>query len=69
MLSTCEKVWLVVLISFSCFRSITVSSERFRCAEGLFDPNKWGKDYDGIHKMVEKAIKQSGIDHRKELCK
>jgi len=50
-------------------KSINISSERFRCAEGLFDPNKWGKDYDGIHKMVEKAIKQSGIDHRKELCK
>eukprot|EP00795_Rhopilema_esculentum_P002177 gene2177-17768_t len=50
-------------------RKVNVGTERFRCTEGLFDPNAWGKDYEGIHKLVAKAIKQSGIDQRKEMCR
>eukprot|EP00794_Sanderia_malayensis_P006119 gene6119-6823_t len=50
-------------------RSITIDDGRFRCTEGLFDPNKWGKDHLGVHKFVAKAIKQTGIDHRKEMCR
>ncbi len=50
-------------------RSVVIEDGRFRCAEGLFDPNKWGKDHEGIHKLVERAIKQTGIDHRKEMCR
>ena len=46
---------------------LTVESERFRCAEILFQPNLIGKEDDGVHHLLYNSIKKCDIDLRKEL--
>eukprot|EP00899_Mesostigma_viride_P024634 jgi/Mesvir1/5355/Mv15441-RA.1 len=48
-------------------RVITLGSERFRCAEALFDPMLLGEDSAGIHEMVYRAVKRCDADIHKEL--
>ena len=50
-------------------RSITVGSERFRCAEALFQPSLLGKDCAGIHKLSNACIHRSNLEIRYELYK
>jgi len=46
---------------------VTVGSERFRCAEVLFQPQFIGKEANGIHDMVFKSIMNSDVDLRRDL--
>merc|ERR1712113_74305 len=46
---------------------ITVGSERFRCAEVLFQPNMIGKESEGIHKLTYDSIMQCDVDIRRDL--
>ncbi|XP_065178766.1 uncharacterized protein LOC135809359 [Sycon ciliatum] len=49
--------------------SVKVLQSRYRACEGFFDPNVFGYDNVGIHRLVEKAIKAAGIDNRRDLCR
>ena len=49
--------------------NINLASARFRCTEGFFNPGSWGKDNQGIHHLVEKAIKSCGIDQKRRMCR
>jgi actin beta/gamma 1 len=46
---------------------VTVGSERFRCAEVLFQPQLIGKEANGIHDMVFKSIMNADVDIRRDL--
>lgn len=46
---------------------IVVGSERFRCAEVLFNPKLIGKESDGIHEMTHNSIQKCDIDIRRDL--
>ena len=46
---------------------ITVSSERFRCAEVLFNPPLIGLEQDGIHNLLYESIMKCDVDIRKDL--
>ena len=46
---------------------ITVGSERFRCAEVLFQPELMGKDCKGVHEMMYDSIMGCDTDIRKEM--
>jgi len=46
---------------------ITISSERFRCPEVLFQPQLIGKESDGIHKLTYDSIQACDIDIRRDL--
>lgn len=49
---------------------IKLSSERYLCAEALFDPGSYlGRDtlYDGVHGMVGESIKSLPIDLKREV--
>ena len=48
---------------------ITIGSERFRCAEALFDPKLAGVGGDGIHRMVAAAIGKSPEDQQPTMWK
>ncbi len=48
---------------------VALDAECFKASEGLFDPNKWGKDVPGIHELVWKAVQASPIDQRREMAK
>ena len=50
-------------------KMIHLDNALFRAPEGLFDPRVWGKDVQGIHEYVWKAIQACPIDHRKDLAK
>ncbi|KAL8058608.1 hypothetical protein ABFX02_03G030300 [Erythranthe guttata] len=47
---------------------ITVGSERFRCAEVLFQPWLIGMEGSGIHEAIYKSIVKCNVDVRKDLC-
>ena len=47
--------------------TITVATDRFETAEGLFKPELWGLDQAGVHVLVKKAIAECGLDERKEV--
>ncbi|EYU34210.1 hypothetical protein MIMGU_mgv1a018613mg [Erythranthe guttata] len=47
---------------------ITVGSERFRCAEVLFQPWLIGIEGSGIHEAIYKSIVKCNVDVRKGLC-
>lgn len=47
--------------------SITLGSERFEIAEGIFKPEVWGLDQAGVHVLVKKAITECSLDVRKEV--
>ena len=42
---------------------------RFKSVEGLFEPELWGIDGQGIHKLVHRAIQSTSIDLRREMAK
>ncbi|CAF0863056.1 unnamed protein product, partial [Brachionus calyciflorus] len=44
-------------------------SARFRAVEGLFNPEIWGLDGQGIHKLIHKAIQSSSMDLRREMAR
>lgn len=46
---------------------MTIGSERFRCAEALFDPKMIGREFGGIHQVCNESIQKSDIDIRKDL--
>jgi actin beta/gamma 1 len=46
---------------------LTVSNERFRCPEVLFNPKLIGKEFGGIHQVCNDSIQKSDIDIRKDL--
>lgn len=48
---------------------IALDDALFKAPEGLFDPQRLGKDISGIHEMVWNGIQACPIDHRKELSK
>ncbi len=44
-------------------------SARFTTVEGLFNPEIWGIDGVGIHKLIHKAITSCSIDLRREMAR
>ena len=46
---------------------LEMGSERFEACEGLFKPELWGLDQAGVHVLVHKAIRECGVDLRKEM--
>lgn len=46
---------------------ITIGSERFRCAEALFQPRLLGKEAEGAHMAVYNTITRCDVDIRKDL--
>ncbi|KAK4424354.1 actin [Sesamum alatum] len=46
---------------------ITIGSERFRCAEALFQPSLLGLEMPGIHETIYGSIMKSDLDIRKDL--
>jgi actin len=48
---------------------ITLSTERIRCAEFIFQPNHGNKDIDGIHKYTFDSIMKCDNDIKKDLFK
>ena len=46
---------------------LEMGSERFEASEGLFKPELWGLDQAGVHVLVHKAIRECGVDMRKEM--
>jgi len=46
---------------------ITVSTERFRCPEVLFQPSMIGKEDEGVHVLTYNSIMKCDIDIRKDL--
>merc|ERR1719158_632560 len=46
---------------------ITIGNERFRCPEVLFQPNKIGKEEEGIDKLTYSTIMKCDVDIRKDL--
>ena len=42
---------------------------RFKAVEGLFNPEIWGIDGQGIHKLIHKAIQSTSMDLRKEMAR
>ena len=47
--------------------TMELGSERFEACEGLFKPELWGLDQAGVHVLVHKAIRECGVDVRKEV--
>ena len=37
-------------------RSLGLDFGRFQATEGLFNPDAWGLDHPGLHKLVHKAV-------------
>jgi len=48
---------------------ITVGAERFRAPEVLFQPNKIGKEQEGVHKLTFDSIMKCDVDIRRDLYK
>ena len=46
---------------------VTIDTQRFRCAELLFNPALKGKEYKGIHKLTFESIMKCDIDVRASL--
>ncbi|KAJ5080504.1 actin [Anaeramoeba ignava] len=46
---------------------ISVSEERIKCCEGLFQPRLMGIDLEGIHKIIYNSIMESDIDARRDF--
>jgi len=47
---------------------ITVTNQRFRCPEAMFQPLKClGKEFPGLHELTMQSIKKCDIDVRKDL--
>ena len=50
-------------------KTFSLAGQRFRCTEGLFQPNLWGKDTPGLHELVHKAIMATSLDMRKTMSR
>ncbi len=50
-------------------RKVELGSERFEACEGLFKPELWGLDQAGVHVLVHKAIRECGVDARREVTR
>jgi len=48
-------------------KTIKIGAERFRAPEILFDPERIGLEYSGVHQMVVDAIHRTDMDLRKSL--
>ncbi|KAG8234451.1 hypothetical protein J437_LFUL014197 [Ladona fulva] len=48
---------------------ISLDLGRFQAPEGLFNPEMWGHDNMGVHKMVHKAVQECSLDIRKEMVR
>ncbi|KAE9963814.1 Actin-like protein [Venturia inaequalis] len=48
-------------------KSIKIGAERFRAPEIMFDPERIGLEYTGVHQMVVDAIQRTDMDLRKTL--
>jgi actin-related protein len=46
---------------------IRLGSERFRCAEVLFQPSFLGKEFSGIHNCIYETINRCDVDIRRDL--
>merc|ERR1711985_169329 len=46
---------------------VTIGSERFRCAEVLFQPSFMGKEAGGVHEIIFQSINKCDIDLRRSL--
>ncbi|KAK4319682.1 hypothetical protein Pmani_009416 [Petrolisthes manimaculis] len=65
-----KSVSLAEYFSKDCpFESISLDFGRFQATEGLFNPDAWGLDHPGIHKLVHKAIMECSMDIRKEMSR
>ncbi|XP_066965936.1 uncharacterized protein [Macrobrachium rosenbergii] len=51
------------------YEFISLDFGRFQATEGLFNPDAWGLDHPGIHKLVHKAIMECSMDIRKEMSR
>ncbi len=48
---------------------VTIGAERYTVPELLFQPQLGGKDFEGIHKYVDEAIRKCELEVRRELYK
>jgi actin-related protein len=48
--------------------TVTLGPERFHIAEGIFQPELWGLDQQGIHLLVKRALAEVSLDVRKEVA-
>ncbi|MCL4141281.1 UNVERIFIED_CONTAM: hypothetical protein GTU68_036182 [Idotea baltica] len=54
---------------YEAFKDISLDFGRFQASEGLFNPDAWGLDHPGLHKLVHKAIQECSMDIRKEMSR
>lgn len=47
--------------------NISLTNEHFKCPEALFQPNKLGKDFPGIHELTYQSILRCEIHIRRDL--
>uniref|UniRef100_A0A1S4M122 Actin, putative n=1 Tax=Ixodes scapularis TaxID=6945 RepID=A0A1S4M122_IXOSC len=50
-------------------RSVSVDVGRFQAPEGLFQPELWGLDSGGVHKLVQRALQECSMDIRREMAR
>ncbi|KAI6207132.1 hypothetical protein M3Y94_00994900 [Aphelenchoides besseyi] len=48
-------------------KKITVDEIRYEATEGFFDPQRWGLELKGLHRLIHDVIQQSPIDSRRTL--
>jgi len=46
---------------------ISLGSEKYKCTEILFNPEKIGLEWPGVHEMVVNSVKSCDIDIRKTM--
>ncbi|XP_076064584.1 uncharacterized protein LOC143038846 [Oratosquilla oratoria] len=51
------------------YETISLDFGRFQSTEGVFNPDAWGLDHPGLHKLVHKAIQECSMDIRKEMSR
>ncbi|KAF2365593.1 Pleckstrin domain [Trinorchestia longiramus] len=51
------------------YESVELDFGRFQATEGIFNPDAWGLDHPGLHKLVHKAIQECSMDIRKEMSR
>jgi hypothetical protein len=61
--------WPIIIILNILIRNVEVDMARFQATEGLFNPEIWGLDGLGIHKLIVKAIQSCSMDLRREMAK
>ena len=48
-------------------QEITLGHERFRCAEALFAPRKFGYDESGVVDLLQSALRKCDVDTQRDL--